>query len=287
MEIFQRRTCNGLVAEEFIEELNQLVNSSLIYEVDGYYLMHGTGELVKHRKEANIRAAGLMEKAKKNAKLISAFPFVRAVFLSGSISKGDADSKADIDYFIITSINRLWIVRSLLTIYKKIFLLNSYKYFCLNYFIDQSDYCIKDRNIFTATELINLIPLYGVEEFKKLNDSNKWVSSYYPFLPQPSTASTMTGKGRKLKRILEVSLKNKLGDFVDTSLMKITVLVLNYKLKRLNKMHEEALDPEIRFEKHCCKYHRNSFQRKVLNSYNFKIKEFEDKHQLSLTRRNG
>jgi hypothetical protein len=282
-EIFRRLAFNGMSENEFGKELDQLVSSAFISKIDGYYLIENRVELVKKRIEANNKAINLLPKARKNAKLISAFPFVRAVFLSGSISKGDADKKADIDYFIITSTGRLWITRSLLTIYKKIFLLNSYRYFCLNYFIDQNDYRIEDKNIFTATELISLIPLYGTEEFRKFIDANQWVFSFYPYFNLSSTETAMSHKAGRLKILSELILNNKLGDILDSSLMKLTISTLNHKLRRLNKQGADDAFSEIRFEKHCCKYHRNSFQKRILNSYNSKLKEFEIKHSVFLS----
>ena len=52
-------------------------------------------------------AATLLARAEKIAKLFYKFPYVRAVGVSGSVSKNFADENADIDYFIITKANRL------------------------------------------------------------------------------------------------------------------------------------------------------------------------------------
>src|SRR5690606_3777846 len=101
----------------------------------------------------NLMANKFSDIARKKAKLISQFPFVRGVMASGSLSKGYADEKSDIDFFIITIPNRLWIARTLLVLYKRIFLLNSHKFFCVNYFVDEKHLGIEEKNLFTATEL--------------------------------------------------------------------------------------------------------------------------------------
>ena len=85
------------------------------------------------------------------------FPFVRGVFLSGSISKGFMSESDDIDYFIITAPGRLWLTRTLLILFKKIFLFNSFRNFCLNYFIDSENLYIPEHNRYTATEIVFLI----------------------------------------------------------------------------------------------------------------------------------
>ena len=87
--------------------------------------------------------------------------------ISGSLSKGYYDDDGDIDFFIITSPKRLWIARTFLILYKKIFLLNSRKYFCVNYFISSNALEIEEKNIFTATELTTLLPMFGNGSFHK------------------------------------------------------------------------------------------------------------------------
>ena len=73
-----------------------------------------------------------MPKAIKRAKFISKFPYIENVSISGALSKNYYNNDGDIDFFLITQPNRLWIARTLLIIYKKMFLLNSRKYFCVN-----------------------------------------------------------------------------------------------------------------------------------------------------------
>ena len=102
-----------------------------------------------------------MHKALRNARLIFHFPFTRAIMISGSLSKNYADEASDVDYFIIVKPGRLWIARTLLIIYKRIFLMNSKKYFCVNYFIDEDHLEIEEKNLFTAVELTTLIPIHG------------------------------------------------------------------------------------------------------------------------------
>ena len=61
----------------------------------------------------------MLGRAKWGASIIAAFPFVRAVGISGSLSKQYADENSDIDYFIITAANRLWIAKNLPAYFQK------------------------------------------------------------------------------------------------------------------------------------------------------------------------
>ena len=92
---------------------------------------------------------------------IKRFPFVRAVFLSGELSKNISSDDGDIDFMIVTEKNRLWICRTLLTFFKKIFLFNQKKYLCINYFVDEEHLHLPKKNIFTATEIAHVKPLFN------------------------------------------------------------------------------------------------------------------------------
>jgi hypothetical protein len=78
------------------------------------------------------------------------------------LSKNFADERADIDYFVVTKANRLWIARTLMHLFKKLtFLVGKQHYFCMNYFVDEEALTIQEKNLFTAVEVATLIPVCG------------------------------------------------------------------------------------------------------------------------------
>lgn len=125
---------------------------------NGFYLSHGSADIIRVRHEREQKARLMLSAAATMGALLRRFPFVQAAFLSGALSKGVATKGADVDLFIITSEQRLWISRTFLTAFKKFFLLNSKKFFCLNYFITEEHLEIPEKNIYSATELLTLRP---------------------------------------------------------------------------------------------------------------------------------
>ena len=93
----------------------------MVFQFGNYYTTSDKIEWVERRKLGAIKAAKILKKAKHISNFISQFPFVEAVSLSGSISKGYFGKGDDIDYFIITSPNRVWLTRTLLILFKKCF----------------------------------------------------------------------------------------------------------------------------------------------------------------------
>jgi len=96
---------------ELKSNLNILVLSKKIFKLDEFYSLQNDKLLVERRRKGNARASYLLKKAETIVKRLYKFPYVRAIGISGSVSKNFADENADIDYFIITKANRLWIAK--------------------------------------------------------------------------------------------------------------------------------------------------------------------------------
>ena len=146
----------------FEDLLQQMLSKQVIFQHNDFYSLHNNGLLAPRRKEGNLRAQMLMPKAFRIGRFLFHFPYVRAVCISGSLSKNFADEKADIDFFIITKANRLWLARTFMHFFKKFTFLTGHQHcFCMNYYIDEEALLIEAQNIFTAVEVITLVPVCG------------------------------------------------------------------------------------------------------------------------------
>jgi hypothetical protein len=112
--------------------------------------------------------------------IIRRFPFVRAVFISGELSKGVASKKGDIDFFVVTADRRVWVCRTLFALFKKVFLLGSKKLFCYNHIVSESHLRITDQNVYTAIEIATLQPLANPDMHQRFLDENEWVRGFFP-----------------------------------------------------------------------------------------------------------
>ena len=100
------------------------------------------------KTEKNLRE-NLWRQGNDFSSLIAHFPFVRAICLSGSISKYYMDEKSDIDYFIITTAGRMWVARTLLVLLRKYFCWTR-KNISVNYFITEESLYVSTQNIYAA-----------------------------------------------------------------------------------------------------------------------------------------
>jgi hypothetical protein len=220
-----------------------------------------------------------MEIASKQAMLIQRFPFVKSVMASGSLSKGYMDDSCDLDFFIVTQHQRLWIARTLLVLYKRIFLGNSHKFFCVNYFVDEGNLEIEEKNIYTATELVTLIPLTGTEHHEKLLRANKWVLNYLPNAKTNKPLVSDQYEKSKLKAVLELALNFIFPRFVNSIFMKLTLR--RWKKLYFDKYSKEDFNVAFKTKTDVSKNHPNYYQKKVMNLYHTKVKRFVTDNNLS------
>ncbi|WP_237274892.1 nucleotidyltransferase domain-containing protein [Tenacibaculum ovolyticum] len=264
--------------EEVVKEILSLEQRGIIYNNNGYYSMLNDKNILDRRLEGNKNAENIMPKAWKIAKFISNFPYIDSVCISGSLSKGYFDEKSDIDFFIITRKNRIWIARTLLILYKKIFLLNSKKYFCINYFMSSGYLNVDEKNRFTATEVATLIPLYGEITFKQFLKENKWVYDFFPNLIRKEKSIKTISKSTFTKTV-EKLLNYKIGDYIEKIFMKITIKKWRDKFNHLPK---EDFEIAFKSSENVSKHHPSNFQKKVLSLLNEKYEEIEKTHNIKL-----
>lgn len=256
--------------EEFTEGLHELATENWIYKFDEFYMLHENYSLVIRRKKGNIQAKAMLTTAQKIAGLLSAFPFVKGVAVSGSLSKNFADENSDIDFFIITERNRLWLARTFMHGFKKMaILLGKQDWFCMNYYIDEDMLCIKEQNIYTATEIATLLPLRGIHTFKEFFQKNSWSKA---FLPNHSLRISYVEESRNplLKKLVEIIFRNPLGRFLDHLLMKLTIYQWSRKT-RSGKLNKRGIVMSMDASKHHSKPNPLLFQKKFMDIYEKKI----------------
>ena len=251
-------------------ELETLIKEKNIYSENNYFGIRGSiSDQIKQRNEKEERAKKYYRKLPKYLRIIKAFPFVRGVGISGSLSKNVMHEDGDIDYFIVTAPGRLWVCRTLLVIFKKTFLLNSKKYFCVNYFVDENNLEISDKNFFTAVEVNFLMPVYNTSLFETFSTENSWTKSYISGC-SPGSRITPIEPKKGLKKVAEVFFYGGWGDRIDLFFMKRT-----YKRweKKFRGFDADKFELTMRTNRGVSKHHPRDFQSKVLNEYETRLNQ--------------
>ena len=261
--------------------LDNLVWQGFISLHAGFYYFGNNKSVVRRRLNSKRLAESRMRDAKRYARIISFFPFVRGIFLSGSISKDSMSEDDDIDYFIITEPDRLWISRSLLILFKKLFLFNSYRNFCINYLVDTEHLLIGENNRFVATEIVTTIPAYNTSLHRKFLDTNSWVKSYYPTFYHNGPFTI--GNPPFFKLWLEKLFNNSWGDRLDNYFLKSS---LSYIRKKFKNMNEESFSKAFSINKYELRFLPNRNHIRILRSYDERITDFVNKTGICLDAKN-
>ena len=259
-----------VLKDDVLLTLQHLVDDNRVFRMGSFYSLQQDPSLRARRTNGNNKAGVLLTTGYKVGEFLFQFPFVRGIGISGSLSKNFADQDTDIDFFIITRANRLWIARTLMHLFKKLTFITGHQHFyCMNYYIDEEALCIDEQNIFTATELITLKPVCGNGTMNRFYDQNNWAGNYFPNQPV-SKESIVLAKSGWFKRMVEWLLDNKAGNSLDNWLMRVTTRRWLTK-EQLQKTNSHGIRMGLHTGKHFSKPNPAFFQRKVLDALNKKL----------------
>ncbi|WP_317899334.1 hypothetical protein [Aurantibacillus circumpalustris] len=266
--------------EQFSKELLGLLNNNLLKQ-DGEFILHleRTKNDLSKRLLGNEGAKKIMPIAVKYSRIIASFPFVEGVCLSGGLSKNYYDNESDIDFFIITKPNRLWICRTLLIIRYKLLPKKKRKFWCTNYFISSDSLFIPDNNPFSGTELAHLIPTVNYSAYNSLLEENNWYKRRFPNKQKHPGDLCQEAPQPFLKSFLEKILSGSLGTKLDDYFLKIT---LKHWQKKYPELAVEDFELQFRSRKNVCKRHTKGFQNKVLKLWREKQTEYETRFNIEL-----
>jgi hypothetical protein len=168
--------------------------SDLGFKIKHGYLTTNDNQTQLSRSEMEQTSADKLNSASSFANLLTrVIPFIRTVAVTGSVAYGSAAKWDDIDLFIVTKRNRLWI-SALLTLIlvrlNKLLILRPphLSLFCLSYVHDEQGFSKEAQrnrsNPLFARELLKAKPVAGAKQYRKILENNEWVANFYsrPYL---------------------------------------------------------------------------------------------------------
>ncbi|HVZ67188.1 MAG TPA: hypothetical protein VG917_02905 [Patescibacteria group bacterium] len=167
--------------------LKEMVGSGFIQKGGELFFLNGRQKFYTTRKTREKISTHKLLIAKRISKKLKSIPTVKLVGISGSLSMNNADRGDDIDLFIVSSSNTVWITRFLVTAY--LFILgikrsrkDSYGMdrICPNMFVSESNMKM-DADIFTAHEIAQLKILVNKEQvYERFLCKNRWLLRFLP-----------------------------------------------------------------------------------------------------------
>ena len=180
----------GQVTEE---ELRDLITredfADLPFQIRDGYIFAGEAKSAAARLEREQFSASKLGSATEFATVLTRLvPFISTIAVTGSVAYGSARKWDDIDLFIVTKQNRLWVsaflTLVLIRLSKLLHLRPSYLLqFCLSYVHDELGFVNESQrsksNMLFARELLKAQPIAGIDQYRSFLEQNSWINSVY------------------------------------------------------------------------------------------------------------
>lgn len=269
-QVYAFLSCNFASQKEFDEAVAGLLDAGRIRSDRGYYFFADRPEaVVSSREENEKRAAEMFRRAGWVSLFLRQVPYVRAIFVTGSLSKNVAHRSSDIDFMIVTTPDRLWICKMILTAFRRIVLFNSNKYFCINLMVSEDSLTYHHRNVFTAIEIATTRVLWGVSNHQKFLSVNDWIAEYLPHW-QPDNGSTrrLPEHRSPLQRMIESVLNLFRLESLDRRLMDTA---RNYWLRKNRHLDEAVFNSLYQCRRNISSVWSGNHQASILTAYHHRL----------------
>ncbi len=226
--------------------------------LEEYYTLPGRTGLASIRLERRQAAERLWPKAIHYGRLIARLPFVRMVAVTGSLAMDNVEPQADLDYLVVTRRGRVWLARALAILLVR-WAAAQGSIICPNYFLSDSSLVLRERNLFTAHELVQMVPIAGLSVYHRMRRLNAWAMDYLPNATSLRMAAPYSvEKTSAFQRFGELLLQAPVFDRLERWEME---------RKRRKFTAIPGSHPEADFGADWCKGHFNGHGRQVLEAY--------------------
>jgi len=224
----------------------------------GLLVFPGRESIVESRRRRAAASARMWPGAVRFARAVASLPFVRLVAVTGSLAVGASEPGADVDLFIATEDRRLWLTRAAVIGVVRAGAARGVR-LCPNYFLAESALEMQERDVFTAHELAQMVPIAGGATYRDVLARNAW---YRDFLPNhaPAPVAARAGPGRPL-RLAEAALRARPVDRLERWEMR----------RKVARLSAGTTSGEQQFDATACKGHFEEHRRRTLRAFDERL----------------
>jgi hypothetical protein len=236
----------------------------------GYFTLPGREAIVATRQRRAAIAREMWPHALRYGRTIAALPFVRMVAVTGSLAVNNVEPEADIDYLVVTQNGRLWLCRALVIMVVRLAARRGVA-LCPNYFLAERALDFQTRDLYTARELAQMVPIAGLELYQRMRQLNTWTADFLPnaggspqrvFPEQPPSPPARFGRW-----LAQAMLQTPAGASLERWEM-------NRKIRKFTRQsHDTSRNGTIEsaFCPDWCKGHFENHGRRILDTFNQKL----------------
>ena len=235
-----------------------------VSKVEGFYSLKDRENTCYRRKQNNNVAEHKYRRAIRLAKLYRFIPFIRMMAVCNSLAISNAKEDSDIDFFIITKKNKIWLARFFSVLFIKIFGLRpadgaNKDAFCLSFFIDESSLDIKKvmmhhQDLYSAYWVQQLMPIYNPDGlYEKFMKENDWHKENLPngytneFSKEVEENRLSSWSGKVFRYIVSPPIFNR---WLDTFYRKLQTKIISHNLSSMVNVDTRVIVNETMLKFH-------------------------------------
>ena len=247
-----------------VEIQEQLVRMKDVSSAHGYYFLAGRSEIVDIRKRREENSRKAFRRAMFYGRILGSLPFIRMVALTGSLAMLNLSKNKDMDYMLAAKPGRVWTVRAFALLLARV--TRSFgDVICPNVIVSEHALEWTERNLYTAREFAQMIPISGEDVFRRLRVVNRWVEDVLPNHVILSEAKDLSG-GNAIQLVLEFLLNSKLGSLFE-------FWEMNRKIARFQK--QAGYGVETNFSADVCQGNFDHHGLWTLKAYNERLESLK------------
>lgn len=242
------------------------LKDTIIYADNGFFVLAGREAIISTRKQRSAFARELWPTAIQYGQIIARLPFVRMVAVTGALAVDNVETGTDLDYLIVTEPGHLWTCRVLSIALARLAARRGIV-LCPNYFISTEALVFPEQNLYTAHELIQMVPLFGQPVYDSIRQANAWSQQFLPNANGPPVRKGFAGLKRNVaNRWIEKAFRNGVGQ-------RIERWEMNRKIQKFTELSGAA--GESAFSADWCKGHFDQHGRSTMSALEKRLHQLE------------
>jgi hypothetical protein len=228
-----------------------------------YFVLPGRAQLAEIRDRRAVVATRLWPDAERCAYSLGRLPFVRMVAVTGALAMDNVDDGADLDFLIVTEPARVWLCRTVIIQLVRLYKLRGVV-ICPNWILSREAIRLERRDLFSARELAQMVPLVGPEVYRQMIEANDWMRELLPnAVGPPRTNQPVTVGASPVTRLGEVVLRSAVGDPLER-------WVQRRKTREIGRLSPG--NPEVVLDHRQCKGHVDGHGRRIAEAYRERLR---------------
>ncbi len=242
--------------------------------VDGFYTLPERGEIVETRQKRLEIAKVMWPNALYYGRVIAGLPYITMVTVTGSLAVNNSDLNSDVDYLIVTANDHLWTARAMVVLVVRLAAKRGVA-LCPNYLVSERALAFHERNLYTAREIAQMVPVAGSTMYNRMREVNSWVEEFLPNaegVPQTHRDFQVRNEQRyEWMRIwAELLMRTPPGSWLERWEME----------RKIRKFARLQMGDETAFSHDWCKGHFENHGRRAMEHFDDQWHEIDTKHRV-------